>query len=185
VTTINSSYLQTNKNSTVNTRIHHSTVLLALVATHALPSPALGALISARDTSETDLVAESIVFGVQCEKCRIPKCAKVIATAGCTFKSLPDVSETLECVSGNAEAVSTNSSLIRTEREKLHVHVEHRTDHTRSCVLALAVSTSTMIGSLRKGSVDKMQRSQRHRWSMALRYLTSSQPFLSYANPFH
>ena len=143
--------------------MHHSTLLLALFATHALSSPALGASTSARDVSEIDLVADSIVFGVESAKCRILKCAKVIATAGCILKNLPDVSDTLECVSGNAEAVSTNSSLIRTEREKLHVYVEHKTDHTRSCVLALAVSTRSMIGSLRKGSVNKMQRLQRHR----------------------
>lgn len=86
-----------------------SAVLFASLAAMAMassaPNPASNAGICARNTAETDLIAESIIFGVESAKCKILKCAKIVATGACILSSLPDVTTTLACVGGNAEEV--------------------------------------------------------------------------------
>ena len=78
----------------------------------AEPVPAPNTQMSVRNVAETDLIAETIIFGVESAKCKILKCAKVIATGACIIGALPDLDSTLACVSGNSEAVSIPCSMV-------------------------------------------------------------------------
>jgi hypothetical protein len=82
---------------------------MALLASLTIASPAPApapAAVSARNVAETDLIAETIVFSVESAKCKLLKCATVIATGACILSALPDLESTLACVGGNAEDVS-------------------------------------------------------------------------------
>ncbi|KAF1917551.1 hypothetical protein BDU57DRAFT_546802 [Ampelomyces quisqualis] len=84
-----------------------SPIYMNLLVTSVLASPALVAVpdsahneaMSARNIAETDLIAETIIFGVESAKCKILKCAKIIATGACIIGALPDIDSTLACVS--------------------------------------------------------------------------------------
>jgi hypothetical protein len=85
-------------------------------ATFASPAPApiaapvaapIPAPMCARNVAETDLIAETIIFSVESAKCKILKCATIIATGACILGALPDLEATLACVSGDAADVST------------------------------------------------------------------------------
>jgi hypothetical protein len=93
--------------------------LLAIMAAAVLANPttAPNSDIYARDTAEVDLIADSIVFGVESAKCKILKCARVVATGASILTSLPDVTKTLACVKGNSEQVSFQSTIDGYERK--------------------------------------------------------------------
>lgn len=101
--------------SSIFTNMRCSPIYMNLLVTSVLASPALVAVpdsahneaMSARNIAETDLIAETIIFGVESAKCKILKCAKIIATGACIIGALPDIDSTLACVSGNSEAVSS------------------------------------------------------------------------------
>jgi hypothetical protein len=88
----------------------HLTAVISL--TQASPAPVavpiaapVPALMCARSVAETDLIAETIIYGVESAKCKILKCASVIATVACITGALPDIDSTLACVSGKADKV--------------------------------------------------------------------------------
>lgn len=93
----------------------HMSVLLGLTGASpapvampiAAPVPAPKAAMCARNVAETSLIADTIIYGVESVKCKILKCAAVIATVVCIRGALPDVDSTLACVSGKADKVRT------------------------------------------------------------------------------
>jgi hypothetical protein len=74
-----------------------------IAVSYAAPVP--NAPMCARNVAETDIIANTIVFGVESAKCKILQCAKIVATASCILDTLPDLTLTLACVSGNAQKV--------------------------------------------------------------------------------
>jgi hypothetical protein len=87
--------------------------LLAIVAATVLanPAPTPNASIHTRDNAEVDLIADFIIFGVESAKCRIFKCAKLVATGACILTSLPDITQTLAYVKGNVKRISLQFSI--------------------------------------------------------------------------
>ncbi|KAH7408823.1 hypothetical protein DE146DRAFT_752930 [Phaeosphaeria sp. MPI-PUGE-AT-0046c] len=88
--------------------MHFTPIFLPLLVSLAQGTPApivppFPAPICARNVADTDLIAESIVYSVESAKCKILKCAAVIATAACILGAIPDIDTTLACVKGKAD----------------------------------------------------------------------------------
>lgn len=132
----------------------------------AVSDPAPGMQTSVRSVAETDLIAETIIFGVESAKCKIRKCAKIVvslkmnetnrgpsltplkATAACILGTLADLESTLACVIWNSEAVSTCEMIFVVGGMRARVLANYGV----SFAIALGVSRSWMVGSRTKAS---------------------------------